>query len=72
MSNYGTKFGLGQIVYLRTEEEQKEYMVIGIKIRPTGVVYELASGYINYEAFEMEISSVKDVTKSLGLESKEA
>lgn len=72
MDKYGIKYGLGEQVYLRTEEEQKTYMVIGIKIRPTGVVYELACGYLTYDAYDIEISPVKDITKSLGLESKEA
>ena len=39
-----TKYGIGEIVYLITEENQQKFIITGIIIRTDGVMYELSGG----------------------------
>lgn len=59
------KYKLGQIVYLITDTEQSERMVIAILIEQGSVTYKLANGAAHYWATEIEISTDRDNLKSL-------
>lgn len=56
-----TKFDLGQIVFIKTDKEQQPRMIIGITVRPTGLLYELNFGSNSSWHFEIEISDEKDI-----------
>jgi hypothetical protein len=51
--NINNKFNLGEIVYLITDEDQKERMVTGIQVRPNGICYliQQLKLYINSYSF---------------------
>lgn len=51
-------YDLGQMVYLKTDKDQHERMIIGITFRPTGVLYEASPGGWYYE---MELTTEKNV-----------
>ena len=59
------KFQVGQTVYLKTDPEQQERMVVGIMERPTAFVYYLALGTIESPHYDIEITASPDVLKSL-------
>lgn len=55
-------FEIGQTVYLKTDKEQAERLVVGILVRPEGLLYDLAYGSQDTRYFrEIEISLEKDV-----------
>ena len=58
------KFELGEIVYLKTDNDQSDRMVIGISVRPAGLLYELSFGSVCSWHYEMEITEEKNVLKS--------
>lgn len=63
MSNYliNAKYDQKQIVYLKTDECQKERIVSGWIIRGETILYELCcSDNPTYIAYEYEISDEKD------------
>ncbi|TDQ12172.1 hypothetical protein [Pedobacter metabolipauper] len=65
--NY-TKYTHGDIVYLKTDPDQKPRMVISFSIRPGGVAYyELAAGADSSYHFEIEMSDTKDDNLILGI-----
>lgn len=59
------KFNLGDCVYIKTDSEQKRRMVIGILIRPSGILYELNCGDRSSYHYQMEISVEKDIMISM-------
>ena len=62
---YESKYGLGQLVYLITDDEQKERMVTGVKFNLNGHVYTLQKGTEESYHYEQEISKDKDILKQL-------
>lgn len=58
------KFDLGQIVYLKTDNDQSERMIISISVRQGGILYELSFGSVCSWHYEMEIMEEKDILKS--------
>lgn len=58
------KFNLGDIVYIKTDTDQKERMVIGILIRPGIIEYQLSCGETSIWQMEFMISETKDVLKA--------
>jgi hypothetical protein len=50
------KYNIGDIVYLVTDPDQNERMVIGINIRQGAILYLLAFGPIESFHYEIEIS----------------
>lgn len=55
------KFEIGQIVYLKTDEDQCARIITGIHIRPTGITYSLAVGDEETPHYEVEITEQKNV-----------
>jgi hypothetical protein len=63
--DHSIDFAIGQIVYLKTDNEQNGRMVTGITLRPNkGVFYHLALGTNETVHFAVEIDSEKDVLKA--------
>jgi hypothetical protein len=54
-------FNIGQIVYLKTDIEQKEFIVVGYSIRPDGTRYILAQGTQESFHYGIEVSSYKEI-----------
>lgn len=52
------KYEMGQLVYVKTDTDQRPKMVIGIFFQPGGVRYDLSPGGWYYE---IEMSETKDV-----------
>lgn len=61
LGNVKISFGIGQIVYLKTDSDQERYIVTGITLRPGCVVYHLVHGTDESEHYEVEISAERDV-----------
>jgi len=57
------KFEIGQIVYLKTDTEQRERLVTAIIIRGYGALYSLSYETEESTHYDFEISSEKDITK---------
>lgn len=62
-----TIYGNGQIVFLKTDQEQTPRMVTGIHFYPSGVVYTLSLGPANSDHYEVEITETADEVTRLGL-----
>ena len=56
-----SQYDLGDIVYLKTDTDQKPRMVTAICFEVSGIEYRLASGTNCYWAKEMEITVEQDV-----------
>ena len=53
-------FDIGEIVFLRTDDEQRERIVTGILIKGDGsVIYSLACGVMETEHYGFEITKDK-------------
>lgn len=65
MIKIDNKYDFGQIVYLKTDKEQKPRIVTRITIGPSMyLLYELSSEINTSPHYEMEISPDKDVVLS--------
>lgn len=60
-----TKFEIGQIVFLRTDNEQLARIVTRYTVCVTGITYELSFGTTTSWHYDFEISENKDVLKSI-------
>ncbi len=58
-------FSIGDIVYLKTDQQQEERIVVGICLRPTGVSYCLMCGLTESWHYGMELTTEKDVLKAI-------
>lgn len=53
------KFDLKEIVYLKTDEDQKEWLVCSIIVDHQGVMYGIRSSNINATVYDFELSSTR-------------
>ena len=68
---FNSQFGLGDIVYLKTDPEQLERMVTEVCFKGSGsVVYNLNVGATESYHYDMELSSKKDLMKQLDISDK--
>lgn len=65
MENQNYKIEIGQIVYLKTDPEQKERIVTAILFRPTGITYELTQATDQSWHYAFEIAIEKDILKTI-------
>ena len=69
MHNHSTIYNHGDIVYLRTDLDQKPRIVVAITIKINNVAYyELGCGAESSFHFDIEMSASSDVALKLGLE----
>lgn len=64
---FESKYDLGQIVYLKTDIDQRERIITQIKFDPTGCIYKLALCTEETYHFDIEISTQRNIIKALGL-----
>lgn len=62
------RFNIGQIVYLKTDEEQKGRIITGIQIRPTGILYILQFSTTETYHYDIEIQEDLDMLKMLNIQ----
>lgn len=55
------KFNFGQIVFLKTDEDQKARMVTAFKISESSILYELSCGTECSYNYDFEISKEKNI-----------
>ena len=60
----GFKYQIGETVYLKTDCEQLERIVIGISIYPIGIMYQLACGIDQTWHYDIEMSPDGDIIKA--------
>lgn len=67
-----TKYKFGDILYLKVDPEQYEYMIIGIIQEPGNLSFRLRGrdGEV-LEAYDFELSDSKDELKTMGLKKQE-
>ncbi|HDY88337.1 MAG TPA: hypothetical protein ENH82_09540 [bacterium] len=64
--DYTTKFDIGDVVYLKTDIDQLERIVTAITLRPNGcILYSLSLDTIETLHYDLEISTGKDILKSV-------
>lgn len=59
------KYELGQRVFLSTDVDQRERIVVGILIRQTGLQFELICGNQSSWHYDFEIAIEKDMVKAI-------
>jgi len=64
---FESKFGLGDICFLKTDVEQFERMIIACRFSTNGVIYTLVCGEKDSDHFEIEMSAKKDLLKELNI-----
>jgi hypothetical protein len=65
MANHTTKFNIGEIVYIRMEQEQHQWQILEIKLVPGSVIYLLSNGDSEKSCYEIELDRERDELKSL-------
>ncbi|WP_026463502.1 hypothetical protein [Adhaeribacter aquaticus] len=68
MKVFRSRYGLGDIVYLITDELQLPRMVTGLKFYPGGYYYQLNCGTVNTEHYEIEVSESLNESLRLGID----
>ena len=61
-------FNIGETVYLKTDNDQKERVVTGIQISPLGLLYRLVNGTTETWHYNMEINRERNVLKKMDAE----
>lgn len=69
MATFTSRYGIGEVVYLRLRDEQKRGMVTRVLFRPDGVMYETSwADAASSWHYEIELSSeyVPDFARETG------
>ena len=61
-----TKYDIGQLVFLKTDSEQHQRIIIQITINQLGLQYNLRCGTEDSWHFDFEFTTEQDVLKSIG------
>ena len=59
------KFNIGDTVYLKTDQDQRECLIVGIDIRPNCLTYLISYGNEHGEHYEIELSKIKNTLKKI-------
>jgi hypothetical protein len=54
-------FELGDVVYIKTDTEQKPRMVTCLLVKPIGITYELSCGEAVSIHYDIELSLVRNI-----------
>lgn len=57
-----SEFSIGDTVYLKTDTEQRPYIVTGINIRPGHLTYDVKNNEVVLNPYDFEVSIVKNVS----------
>lgn len=60
-----TKYDIGEHVYLKTDIDQKQRMIVEINIKPLGLVYRLMCGVEGIWHYDIEFTKEKNVLMSV-------
>jgi hypothetical protein len=58
-------YNIGDLVFLSTDQDQKQRLVTGVLIRQNQIVYYLSSGVEESVHYDFEITEVKSVLNTL-------
>lgn len=68
MHTHFTEYTFGDIVFLRTDVNQEQWIVTDIFLHPNNVcVYTIACGNSKHDAYDFELSRDQNTDKKLGL-----
>ena len=68
MHTHFTEYTFGDIVFLRTDVNQEQWIVTDIFLHPNNVcVYTIACGSSKHDAYDFELSRDQNTDKKLGL-----
>lgn len=59
------KYEIGEVVYLKTDSEQRERIVFCHRVYKNDILYEVACGTMNSCHYEFELCTEKDVLKTV-------
>ncbi len=59
------KYSFGDILYIKNDPEQRDYILVGIRAVPGFLIFELSYLGDTTEVYEFEVSETKDVLKTL-------
>jgi len=62
-----SQYKFGDIVYLRTDIEQNEYLITGIHFRLNSIEYSIANNGIEVTVYPFEITANRNRLKELGI-----
>lgn len=60
-----SKYKFGDTVYVINDPEQKDFILVGMVVRPGSISYELSYLGDSIELYDFEVSDTKDVLKAL-------
>ena len=58
-------FDIGDTVYLKTDPDQSERLVTGLRVRENGVIYDIAFGINESLHYAFELSKTRDLLKTM-------
>lgn len=64
---FESKYDIGQIVYLKTDIDQRERIVQEIKFDYAGALYTIMFGTETSYHYDIELSTQRNIIKALGL-----
>ena len=65
MINIDNKYDIGQIIYLKTDEDQKQRIVVSIMCNKYDILYEVIAGTFVSRHYDFEIQEEANVLQSL-------
>lgn len=60
------KFDIGQTVYIKTDDEQKQRIVTSIIVCPNGLIYECFCSTLESKHYDFELSSERNILTAIG------
>ncbi len=68
MHQHFTEYTFGDIVYLKTDVNQEQWIITDIFLHPNNVcVYTIACGNSKHDAYDFELSREQNSNKKLGI-----
>lgn len=61
-------YNFGDVVYLRTDLEQREYLITGVHFRPNSVSYSISNCGVEFTVYPFEITNERNKLLALGVE----
>lgn len=66
--NIRNEFSIGETVYLTTDNQQEEFIVVEIIIEQKGIKYTIRNRFEFLTVYDFEISRERDQNKVLGID----